>query len=237
MTGRGSGSPRADAATLPRHLVLVRHGESEANRDRRFSASDEVPLTEAGRRQAQELAHQVAARFRPRQILTSTFRRAGETGAIIAARLGLPLATAAGLHERDLGCLKGEPYQALALLTRQDPAYDPARRWLWRPPGGESLEDVRLRTVAALAALARLHDDRQLLVVTHGAVMLSLWAEAAGGWEGASVPDNCGILELTLTPDAGAPLGARLAHPQGLLATSPAAEPPPASHPEPGDAA
>ncbi len=186
-------------------MLLVRHGESEANRDRRFSLTDEVPLTDAGRRQALDLAGQISAHWRPRRILTSTFRRAGETGQIIAAALGLPVDTVAGMHERNLGVLRGQPYEALGELTRQDPVFDPARRWLWRPPGGESLEDVRLRTVAALAALARRCRDRELVVVTHGAVMLSLAAHAAGTWEGAAVPDNCGILELALTlaPPAG----------------------------------
>jgi broad specificity phosphatase PhoE len=207
-------------------LIVVRHGESEANRARRFAVSGEVPLTDLGRQQAQALACELAAArgaspapAAPRQVVTSVFRRAAETGEILAAHLGLPLATAPGIEERDLGDLKGEPYEALGAMARQDPAFDPARRWLWRPPGGESLEEVRQRVVAALGALAARHAGDTLLVVSHGAVMLSLWAHVTGSWDGAPLPVNCALLPLdcaadgTLSHAAPAPPAAATAPP------------------------
>jgi broad specificity phosphatase PhoE len=87
-------------------IVLVRHGESVANRDRHFAESGDNPLTELGLRQARELAPIVAARFRPPVVLSSEFLRAKQTASILAAHLNVPLEVIEGIHERDFGSLK-----------------------------------------------------------------------------------------------------------------------------------
>jgi len=89
-------------------LIMVRHGESEGNRDRRFTISPEVPLTDLGRQQAREAARRIAKRFKPQMIISSPYRRARQTSDIIAAELGLPIEIVHDLHERDLGVLKGQ---------------------------------------------------------------------------------------------------------------------------------
>jgi ribonuclease H / adenosylcobalamin/alpha-ribazole phosphatase len=125
-------------------LIMVRHGESEGNRDRRFTISTEVSITELGRQQARAAALRIAERFTPERIISSPYRRARQTSEIIASELGLPIEIVNDLHERDLGVLKGESYDLLRDLAGQDSGYDPKRGWLWRPEGGESYEDVRL---------------------------------------------------------------------------------------------
>jgi len=175
-------------------LILVRHGESTANRDRCFTITDDVPLTELGRRQARETALRIAKRFDPAAVVSSAFARARQTAEIIAAELGLGTEVVPDLHERNFGCLKGQPYEAFTELILRDPAYDPARDWLWRPRGGESHEDVRCRVVAAIDRVRAGYLEQDVVVVSHGAVMRSLWAHLAGSWEGAYLPPNGGVV-------------------------------------------
>jgi len=175
-------------------FIMVRHGESEGNRERRFTTSSEVPLTEIGHRQAREAAERIARRFKPEVVVSSPFARARQTSQIIADQLKLPIEIVHELHERDLGCLKGHSYDDLRELVRQDPNYDPANGWVWKPEGGESYEDVRVRVVAAIEGLRQRYRSREIVVVSHGGVMLSVWAHITGSWHGAHLPPNCGIV-------------------------------------------
>lgn len=121
-------------------IILVRHGETEANRRRHFAESDEIPLTETGRLQARQLALHLAREFRPAVLLSSCFLRARETSEIIANSLDLETEVIAGIHERDFGCLRGHPYERMAEKMSLDSRYDPFQAWMWKPEGGESQE-------------------------------------------------------------------------------------------------
>lgn len=175
-------------------LIMVRHGESEGNRDRRFTVSSEVSLTELGRRQAHEAAQRIARTFRPEIVISSPFARARQTSEIIAAELKLPIEVVQDIHERDLGTLKGHSYDDLREVARNDPSYNPAQGWLWRPAGGESYEDVRRRVIAAVENLLAKYPANEIVIVSHGGVMLCLWAHVTGQWPGAHLPPNCGIV-------------------------------------------
>jgi broad specificity phosphatase PhoE len=175
-------------------FIMVRHGESEGNRERRFTISSEVGLTELGVQQAHQVARTIAQLFTPQIVISSPFRRARQTSEIIASELNLEIETVHDLHERDLGCLKGHSYDDLRALVLQDPSYDPARGWSWKPEGGESYEDVRQRVMAAVEKLLSRYSQDEIIVVSHGGVMLSVWAHIIGQWHGAHLPPNCGIV-------------------------------------------
>jgi broad specificity phosphatase PhoE len=175
-------------------LIMIRHGESEGNRDRRFTISPEVPLTDLGREQARAAAARIAHRFTPTRVISSPFLRARQTSEIIAGELGLPIEVVHDLHERDLGALKGESYDLLRKMVKQDPRYDATQGWLWRPERGESYEDVRQRVVAAIEGIRARYPAEELIVVSHGGVMLSMWAHVMGKWEKAHLPANCEIV-------------------------------------------
>jgi broad specificity phosphatase PhoE len=175
-------------------FIMVRHGESEGNRERRFTVSPEVPLTELGRTQASQAAERIARIFKPQVIISSPYTRARQTADIIAARLNLPIEVVHDLHERDLGCFKGHSYDTLREIVQSDPSYDPRNGWSWKPQGGESYEDVRTRVVAAVKRLRERFPHDEVVVVSHGGVMLSVWAHIAGQWHGSHLPPNCGIV-------------------------------------------
>jgi broad specificity phosphatase PhoE len=181
---------------MPGRIILVRHGETDANRAGCFADSDEIPLTEAGRRQALDAASRLAADFHPQHLLSSPFARARETSEIIGRALRLKVEVIEGIHERNFGCLKGHPYSRMGEMMAADPFCDPDSNWTWSPEGGESLDAVRLRAVAVLDEVRRRHGGQDVVVVCHGAVIQAISAHMTGAWSDAVVPANCGFLVI-----------------------------------------
>jgi uncharacterized phosphatase len=177
-------------------IILVRHGETDANRQRCFAGSRKVPLTDAGCRQAHELARYLATNFRPNVLVSSEYLRAWQTGEIIARSLNLKTEALAGIHERDFGCLKGHPYGRMGEMMSLDARFDAARTWMWSPPGGESLHDVQRRAITALDLLRARYPEQEVIVVSHGAVIQSVCAHITGEWNERFVPPNCGIVAI-----------------------------------------
>ncbi len=171
-------------------LILIRHGESEGNRDRVFTLTPAVPLTDRGREQVRAAAAWVAARYAPRRIVASPFIRAQQTAEEMARVLGVPIETEDDLRERSYGDLAGQPYSILQ--TRTD--FDPGAYWLWRPPGGETLIEVARRAGAVLDRIALTAPEDDTVVVSHGATIMSLWWHVTGAWREGRVARNAGIV-------------------------------------------
>jgi broad specificity phosphatase PhoE len=170
-------------------LILIRHGESEGNRDRTFTRTPDVGMTDAGRAQVRAAAEWVAARFRPARIVSSPFARARETAAILAGRLALPVVVEEDLREQSYGQLAGRPYSSIAECAD----YDPSSYWVWCPPGGETLVEVAGRAGAVLDRVAAAADD-DAVVVSHGGVMMALWQHVTGSWRAGRVARNAGLV-------------------------------------------
>ena len=92
-------------------LILVRHGETDWNRDRRYQGHADPPLNDAGRVQAEQLAESLET-LELDAIYTSDLRRAAETAEIIGAGRGIPIVHDPGLREIDVGSWSG--------LTREE---------------------------------------------------------------------------------------------------------------------
>jgi probable phosphoglycerate mutase len=178
-------------------ITLVRHGETEANQRRCFADSDDTPLTETGRLQAHEVALRLRREFHADVLVSSEFLRARQTSEIIGRVLGLETELIAGIHERDFGCLKGHPYERLGELMSNDRLTDQAiEPWTWSPERGECLDAVRLRAIQAMEALRVRYPGREIVVVSHGAVIQAICAHITCEWNEASVPPNCGIVTV-----------------------------------------
>jgi broad specificity phosphatase PhoE len=152
-------------------LILIRHGESVANAERRFTHGPHEPLSRRGRDEALARARQVATRYDPVALYASPFVRALETARVIGSVLGLDPIVVEALQEQDFGQLRGQGYDAV----RTDPIWH-TDRWRYRPPGGETLEEVFHRVGPALDAIADRHVGQQIIVVSHGGVMAALHA-------------------------------------------------------------
>lgn len=157
-------------------LILVRHGQSVANVEERFTIGDHEPLSPLGREQARAAGREIVERFDPVALYASPFVRALETARLIGAAVGLEPRVIPELREQDFGELGGRPY---AEVRREltPPGSDP---WRFQPPGGETLVDVAYRTGPVLDRLAAEHRGEEILVVSHGGVMAALhaWARA-----------------------------------------------------------
>ena len=170
-------------------LLLIRHAESEGNRDRVFTATPHVPLTDRGRRQARNAAEWMRERHAPARIVSSPYARARETAAIVGELLRLPIAIEENLRERDYGLLAGRAYET------PRPGYERDRYWAWRPEGGETLEEVLARVGAVLDAIAEGAPAEDVVIVSHGAVMMAAHRHVTGDWPPAGrVVRNAGIV-------------------------------------------
>ena len=170
-------------------LLLIRHAESEGNRDGIFTATPLVPLTTRGEEQARAAADWLRARHAPVHVVSSPFTRARQTAAIIAGVLGVPVHVEDDLRERDYGHLAGQAYSS------PRPGYDRERYWLWRPEGGETLEEVLVRVGSTLDRVAARAADADVVVVSHGAVMMAAHRHVTGAWPPAGrVVRNAGVV-------------------------------------------
>jgi broad specificity phosphatase PhoE len=146
-------------------LLLVRHGETDWNRERRFQGHADPPLNDAGRKQARELAETLAGEG-IEAIYTSDLQRARETAEILAARFGSEVVALRELREIDVG-----DWQGLTWPEIEERYPDGAARWHrdghgW--DGGETYDQLGERIVAALRVIAERHPGQRVLVVGHG---------------------------------------------------------------------
>jgi probable phosphoglycerate mutase len=152
-------------------VVLIRHGETEWNREGRVQGyHSDSPLTEAGRGQARALAERLA-RERVDALYASDTGRTRLTANPIAAATGLRVIHDAALRERNYGAFEGRTF---AEVERDFPAeYEKFRTRDpdYLPPGGESAAQFRDRVMAALERIAAEADGRRVAVVTHGGVL------------------------------------------------------------------
>jgi len=144
-------------------LYLVRHGESEANAAKRYAGQSDSPLTERGRRQAETVA-EALARVPFDRVVSSDLSRAHDTAEAIARRHGVPVETITALREIDVGEAAGLSIED----TRERFDWGPRRFVQW--PGGESLEAVRDRAVAAIEQVVSASPGATVCVVGHGGV-------------------------------------------------------------------
>lgn len=151
-------------------LVLVRHGESEGNRDGAFTGHSPSPLTARGRAQAERVADALAAPP-PDAVYASDLRRAVDTAAPLAARLGLSVIAREGLRERDMGAWVGRTFKDIEANDPDDWRRLVDRDLDHRPPQGESHRECAARVGAALAEIVAAHPEGRVVVVSHGVAM------------------------------------------------------------------
>jgi broad specificity phosphatase PhoE len=148
------------------HLILVRHGETEWNVQRRYQGQFNVPLSSVGRQQAERIAQRLASQ-KIDAIYASDLERAWETAAIIAAKHNLAVASEPRLRELKFGVLEGLTFDEAQI---QYPEMITA--WLkdfnQPPQGAETIDLFNTRIVSLLDDLKQKHDEQTLLLVGHG---------------------------------------------------------------------
>lgn len=154
----------------PTRLALVRHGETDWNVQRRIQGATDIPLNDAGRAQAADVAAGLAGTAWS-AVYASTLSRAVETARIIAAELGLPEPVQlAALAERSYGVLEGLDHRGRAAVEAEAATIE----------GLESRSAVVARARAALLEIAAAHPAGDVVVVTHGGVIHALMLDLSG---------------------------------------------------------
>ena len=155
-----------------KHLVLIRHGESQWNLENRFTGWVDVPLSPKGEEEAREAGNKLQA-FKFDQAFTSVLSRAINTLGIVLEVLNqtaIPVTKHEALNERRYGELQG--------LNKADTVekFGEQQVKLWRrsydirPPGGESLKDTAERVIPYYEQeiWPELVQGKHVLVVAHG---------------------------------------------------------------------
>ena len=160
-------------------IVLVRHGETEWNHQRRIQGQIDIPLNDVGLRQARAVANRLARR-RVAAVYTSDLKRASQTADAIAIACGLPAQADRRLRERHYGRFEGGYYDE---LQRTSPALH--QRLLSRDlsfdlHGGESIPVLHARVSEVLLELAGRHREGPIVVVAHGGVLDCAYRLASG---------------------------------------------------------
>ncbi|MGP3979656.1 bifunctional RNase H/acid phosphatase [Streptomyces sp. KR80] len=153
----------------PTTFVLLRHGETQVTREKRFSGSGgkDPELSPAGRRQAEQVAAVLAARGTIQAIVSSPLRRCHETAEIAAARLGLEVRIDEGLRETDFGAWEGLTFAEVRERHPEDLDAWLASAKAAPTGGGESFAQVARRVALSRDKLLARYAGRTVLLVTH----------------------------------------------------------------------
>ena len=160
-------------------LVLIRHGETDWNREGRMQGQLDVDLNPTGRSQAQALARRFAGESFA-ALYSSDLIRAYDTAALIAAQSRHRIAMDPRLRERHLGVFQGLTRGEAEQRFPDDFGYYLAGDAERSIPHGESKSQRHRRTLEVLGDIARRHSSCRVVVVTHGGILDSLLRHALG---------------------------------------------------------
>jgi broad specificity phosphatase PhoE len=154
-------------------LILVRHGQTEWNRNWRVQGHTDISLDEVGRAQAERVARRLAGEP-VTAVYASDLTRAEETAQRIADKRGLRVETSPLFREANYGLWEG------MTVTEIEAGYPEAYR-LWRKdslrnraPEGETLEELQQRALAGVAEILIAHGGESVVIVAHGGSIRSL---------------------------------------------------------------
>jgi len=178
--------------TLPHRLILIRHGETDWNREGRLQGGQDIPLNELGRRQATEAAERLRSLvpgFAGLDFICSPMQRARETMDILRAKLELApgaYRTDDRLKELTFGSWEGFTWRDIRKAEREQAQLRERDKWSFVPPGGESYAMLAQRIRPVLEGLTR-----ETAIVSHGGV-----ARAVLALVGAAPPQKAAMVEI-----------------------------------------
>ena len=178
--------------SLPHRLILVRHGETDWNREGRLQGGQDIPLNDLGRNQAAEAAGRLKAlepAYADLDYIGSPMQRARETMDILRRELALP----AGeyriddrLRELTFGEWEGFTWRDIRKAEREQAHLRERDKWGFVPPGGESYRMLAERVRPVLEEL-----KRETVIVSHGGVARAILALV-----GAVAPREASMVEI-----------------------------------------
>ncbi len=181
-------------------ILLLRHGQIIANRQRRWHGSTDSSLTLRGRWQAYLTGRFLSKNEHINAVYTSPLQRCRHTAKLAAGHAPVQHEIVPEIAEMSVGAWEGMAFNELndrhKLIERCNQDLD------WAPPGGESLSTVAKRMRQGLVAIADRHAESDtVLVVSHGAAMAIALGELLHQDPRSWVQyhfENCSLTEIRL---------------------------------------
>ncbi len=161
-------------------VILVRHGQTGWNKQERFRGWADIDLDDTGRRQAEAAARRVSQQWGVTAIYSSPLKRALATAQALADTAGLEVVPVEGIIDMKFGV-----WQGMSIADVKESYPEQFDLWCNRPeilaiPDGETLEDVRRRSVATIEGLAAKHGGETIAAVTHRVICKVLLCHLLG---------------------------------------------------------
>jgi probable phosphoglycerate mutase len=152
------------------HIILVRHGQTEWNREERFRGRADIPLNKVGLAQAEATGRRIFNQWKPTTVYSSPLSRAVKTAEKIAGPFDLP----ARMHDGLIDIHYGQ-WQGLTPDEVREGWPEELERWYGTPhevhiPGGETLADTRNRAMDAVNEIISRHQNQTVVMVSHTVV-------------------------------------------------------------------
>ena len=166
-------------------LLLIRHGQSQANLTRTFAGHFDPALTALGLKQAACTGEFLVANYPITAVYSSDLKRAFQTGEAVAQKLALPIHKDPGLREIYAGQWEGKTFDQIAAQFSEE-----YHCWMTdighcRPNGGESTAELALRMEDTLRRIAEENPNGVVAVATHAMAIRALRSRVSGvGEEG-----------------------------------------------------
>lgn len=158
-------------------LILLRHGETDWNRELRFQGHVDVGLNVIGLEQARRLAQRLAGET-AHCLYASDLMRAQQTAQPVSLELGLATISDSALREQSFGRVDG--MRVDDIKVQYPKAWD---EWLrfqedYGMPEGETTRQFHARVMDAVQRMVSAHRGQTLVVVTHGGVLDMIYRTA-----------------------------------------------------------
>lgn len=185
--------PSPDVKT---QILLVRHGQTPWNQERRLQGATDIPLNELGRQQAEVLRQSLCSVSIDR-VYSSPLSRAQETARIIAEGYNVPVEIEPGLRERSYGTYEGQHTSVFDEVRQILKRLSPEERSRYRHADEETEEDVMGRFLPALKRMAVRSVGQNVLAVSHGSAMgMLLRTQFGGGGMKSPYLTNTAVLHI-----------------------------------------
>ena len=159
-------------------LLLIRHGYSSGNKERRFSGQMDLPLSAEGLHQADLVCQYIQENYTVDAIYASDLKRAIDTVQPLADALALPIHSHRALREIDEGIWQGQLMTVVEANYPEAFAFYKANLGLHQFEGGECYATMLERLLPMIDKIVADHPDETVVIGTHGAVvrgLLSVW--------------------------------------------------------------
>lgn len=160
------------------NIYLLRHGETESNNKKVYYGKLDVELNQRGKAQSEAAGSKLKG-IKFNKVYTSTMKRAVQTAQVAVKNKECEFIKDERINETNLGVFEGKNYE-----ENQRDYPEEWKKWTenWKsyaPPKGESYIEFYNRIKSFIEDIIK-QDDENILIVTHGGVIKSIYAYILG---------------------------------------------------------